>query len=194
MDIKKLKKAYHSGKLSQYLDEMLASGEKIDKKEIEKHLEAFEKKRNETIKDFKKYIDKEAVPTVDVLYKDTATKEEKEAYKKQSAYAIERAKNILMTVAKKIATKQDINVQSFNDYGHELTGITYFLDQDVVFKKRAWKVDQMRIMEMFNCSRKEAEDHSMISQSYTDYKNAYNLRHSVENFIVNARKEMSAFR
>ena len=33
-----------------------------------------------------------------------------------------------------------------------------------------------------------------ITNEYVEYKNAYNLREEVENFIVNARKEVSRYR
>ena len=194
MDIKKLKKAYHTGKLAGFLDDMLASGEKIDKEEIEKHLKKFEAERDKTIKDFKKYINKEIVPTVDVLFNDKATKEQKKEYIEQRDYAVRRVKQILITVAKRIAIKQDIQLQKFNDYAHEMTGLSYFLDQDVVYKKRAWKIKQMRIMEDYNCSRKEAEDYSFMTDEYVEYKNAYNLKEEVENFIINARREMNTIR
>jgi hypothetical protein len=99
-----------------------------------------------------------------------------------------------MDTARAISTKSDINVEQFSSYAHELTGLTYFLDQDEVFKKRTWKIRQMEIMEDYRCSRKEAEDHSMITNEYVDYKNSYNLRQEVENFIINARKEVGRYR
>ena len=194
MDIKKLKKAYHTGKLSMFLDDLLAKGEKIDKEEIEKHLKEFEKEKEKVAKEFKRYIDKEIVPTVDVLFDEKASEEQKKEYTKQRDYSVERAKGILIGVAKKIATKQDIKLQNFNDYAHELTGLSYFLDQDIVFKKREWKVRQMKIMEQYGCSRKEAEDYSIMTTEYVDYKNASNLRKEVENFIINARRVMSMLR
>lgn len=194
MNEKKLKKAYYEGKLSQFLDEMMANGEELNKDEIEKHLVQFQEERNKNLKEFQRYIDQESTPTVDVLFDKDSDPAKKDEWIKNRDYAIARATKILMDTARAIATKSDIDVQKFSDYAHELTGLTYFLDQDVVFKKRTWKIRQMEIMEDYRCSRKEAEDHSMITNEYVDYKNAYNLREEVENFIVNSRKEVSRYR
>lgn len=194
MDVKKLKKAYFEGKLTQFLDEMMASGEDLNKEEIEAHLTKFQEEREKNIKEFKRYIDQESTPTVDVLFDKDSDPAKRDEWIKNRDYAIARATKILMDTARAIATKSDIDVQKFSDYAHELTGLTYFLDQDVVFKKRTWKIRQMEIMEDYRCSRKEAEDHSMITNEYVDYKNAYNLREEIENFIVNSRKEVSRYR
>ena len=194
LDPQKLKKAYYDGKLSQFLDEMMANGDEINKEEIESHLEEFQKERDKNLKEFKRYIDQESIPTVDVLFDKNSDPAQKEEWVKNRDYAIARASRILMDTARSIAQKQDIDVQKFSDYAHELTGLTYFLDQDVVFKKRTWKIRQMEIMEDYRCSRKEAEDHSMITNEYVEYKNAYNLREETENFIINARKEVSRYR
>lgn len=194
MDAKKLKKAYFDGKLTQFLDEMMASGEDLNKEEIEAHLTKFQEEREKNIKEFKRYIDQESAPTVDVLFDKDSDPAKRDEWIKNRDYAIARATKILMDTARAIATKSDIDVQKFSDYAHELTGLTYFLDQDVVFKKRTWKIRQMEIMEDYRCSRKEAEDHSMITNEYVDYKNAYNLREEIENFIVNSRKEVSRYR
>jgi hypothetical protein len=194
LDPQKLKKAYYDGKLSQFLDEMMANGDEINKEEIESHLEEFQKERDKNLKEFKRYIDQESIPTVDVLFDKNSDPAQKEEWVKNRDYAIARASRILMDTARSIAQKQDIDVQKFSDYSHELTGLTYFLDQDVVFKKRTWKIRQMEIMEDYRCSRKEAEDHSMITNEYVEYKNAYNLREETENFIINARKEVSRYR
>jgi len=192
--VKQLKKAYYEGKLTQFLDEMMANGEEINKEEIESHLTKFQEEREKNIKEFKRYIDQESTPTVDVLFDKDSDPAKRDEWIKNRDYAIARATKILMDTARAIATKSDIDVQKFSDYAHELTGLTYFLDQDSVFKKRTWKIRQMEIMEDYRCSRKEAEDHSMITNEYVDYKNAYNLREEVENFIVNSRKEVSRYR
>lgn len=194
MNVKKLKKAYYEGKLAQFLDEMMASDEEINKEELEGHLQKFQEERDKNIKEFKRYIDQESTPTVDVLFDKDSDPAKRDEWIKNRDYAVARATKILMDTARAIATKSDIDVQKFSDYAHELTGLTYFLDQDVVFKKRTWKIRQMEIMEDYRCSRKEAEDHSMITNEYVDYKNAYNLREEVENFIVNSRKEVSRYR
>ena len=194
MNEKKLKKAYYEGKLTQFLDEMMANGEELNKKEIEGHLTKFQEEREKNIKEFKRYIDQESTPTVEVLFDKDSDPAKKDEWIKNRDYAVARATKILMDTARAIATKSDIDVQKFSDYAHELTGLTYFLDQDVVFKKRTWKIRQMEIMEDYRCSRKEAEDHSMITNEYVEYKNAYNLREEVENFIVNSRKEVGRYR
>jgi len=194
LDPKKLKKAYYEGKLMQFFDEMLADGQEINKEEIESYLTKFQGEREKNIKEFKTYIDQESIPSVDVLFDKDSDPAKKEEWIKNRDYAIARASKILMDTARAIATKSDINVEQFSSYAHELTGLTYFLDQDEVFKKRTWKIRQMEIMEDYRCSRKEAEDHSMITNEYVDYKNSYNLRQEVENFIINARKEVGRYR
>ncbi len=191
--IKKLKKAYYEGKLSQFLDGMLARGEKIDQEVITELLTGFEEERKKMIAQFEKYLVKEETPSVDVLFDKNSDPAQKEAWIKGRNHAIDRAKNILKATFQAVSRKEDIDVQKFSDYAHELTALTYFLDQDVVYKKRNWKIRQMELMEDYRCSRKEAEDHSMITNEYVEYKNAYNLREEVENFIINARKELARF-
>ena len=194
LDPKKLKKAYYDGKLQQFFDEMLANDEEINKEEIESYLTKYQAEREKNIKEFKTYIDQEVIPSVEVLFDKDSDPARKEEWIKNRDYAIARSSKILMDTARAIATKSDINVEQFSSYAHELTGLTYFLDQDEVFKKRTWKIRQMEIMEDYRCSRKEAEDHSMITNEYVDYKNSYNLRQEVENFIINARKEVGRYR
>lgn len=194
LDPKKLKKAYYDGKLMQFFDEMLANGEEIDKVEIESYLTKYQAEREKNIKEFKTYIDQESIPSVDVLFDKDSDPSQKEEWLKNRDYAIARASKILMDTARAIATKSDINVEQFSLFAHELTGLTYFLDQDVVFKQRSWKIRQMELMEDYRCSRKEAEDHSMITNEYMEYKNSYNLRQEVENLIINARKEVGRYR
>jgi hypothetical protein len=194
LEPKKLKKAYYDGKLQQFFDEMLANDEEINKEEIESYLTKYQAEREKNIKEFKTYIDQETIPSVEVLFDKDSDPARKEEWIKNRDYAIARASKILMDTARAIATKSDINVEQFSSYAHELTGLTYFLDQDEVFKKRTWKIRQMEIMEDYRCSRKESEDHSMITNEYVDYKNSYNLRQEVENFIINARKEVGRYR
>lgn len=194
LDPQKLKKAYYDGKLMKFFDEMLANGEEIKKEEIDGYLTQFQKEREKNIKLFKTYIDQEEIPSVDVLFDKDSDPSKKEEWIKNKNYAIARASKILMDTARALATKSDINVEQFSSHAHELTGLTYFLDQDEVFKQRTWKIRQMEIMEEYRCSRKEAEDHSMITNEYVDYKNSYNLRQEVENFIINARKEVGRYR
>mgnify|MGYP000213901941 CR=1 FL=1 len=188
---KKLKKAYFEGKLVQYLNDLLAKGEAIDSEEIIAHLEKFKEERADIIADFKEYLDSEELPSIEVLYDKDADPASVEEWKNNRDYAIRRAISILKDTARAIAQRQNIDVNSFSDFAHELTGLTYFLDQDVVFKKREWKVKQIYLMDKYRCSRKEAEDYSYATDEYVSYKNAYNLRQEVENFIVNSRKEFS---
>lgn len=194
MDAKKLKKAFFDGKLTQFLNEMLANGEEVDKDEIVKHLEKFKAEQEKTVGEFRQYLDNDEVPTVEVLFNRDEDPAKVEEWIKQRDYSVKRAIKILQDTARSIAQRSDIDAQKFSDCVHELTGLTYFLDQDVVFKKRAWKIRQMELMEDYRCSRKEAEDYSFATNEYVEYQNSYNLRQEVENFIVNGRREMSQYR
>lgn len=193
LDVEKLKKAFFEGKLTQFLNEMLANGEDIDKDEVVGHLESFKAEQEKTVAEFKQYIDNDEVPTVEVLFNRDEDPAKVAEWIERRDYSVKRSIKILQDTARAIATRSDIDTQKFSDYAHELTGLTYFLDQDVVFKKRAWKVRQMELMEDYRCSRKEAEDYSFATNEYVEYQNAYNLRQEVENFIVNSRKELSRY-
>lgn len=191
MDVKKLKKAYFDGKVVHFLNDLLSKGEEINNEEIIAHLEKFKAERDDVIADFKEYIDSEDVPSVSILYDEQADQSKVDEWIKNRDYAVRRSVSVLKDTARAIAQKQNIDVNQFSDFAHELTGLTYFLDQDVVFKKREWKVKQIALMEKYRCSRKEAEDYSYATNEYVEYKNAYNLRQEVENFIVNSRKEIT---
>lgn len=194
-DRENIRKHYYQGKVSEYMDKRCAKGEITEEeaKSIFSYLEELEKERKKLQSISKKFdlIGQVDLPSVQEIMSIDGGKHKKileweEEMKKKYTEVQKMFQEI-----KKVDNSS--NVDKYLDWGFELTRQQYFLDNYRVWKDQLYRAKIVEFIDLYKCSRAEAEERAKLSEEYRDYKKAVLHRDLVEEVIMLCKKKHSKF-
>lgn len=188
----KLRKAYFSGQLPDYLDKLLANGAtEEDIKALEPELEKLQEERERVRQRVTTYEIKEdlALPGVDKLMTlSDAQKSALERWEEERRVDYQKAQQ-LFAQAKNGDTVG--NKDFYLDLGFELVQIHYNMDHYQIWKEQLYHAMIIKIMDGYGCSRREAEDRSKLTHEYREYKKAKRMSERIDDIVLLCKKKAS---
>lgn len=186
----KIRKAFFSGKLKEFLNKIQAENEltEEDVKELGEYLKTLKNADEDFIERLQdvfggKIIDEKVLPSVEELGGEIKeiSNEWREKQNKALAY-IERVSELI---------KEGKNI-NWGDLSIKLILMQTTLDQIRVYSDQQYHARIIDIIDNCGTSRKEAEDRARLTPQYRDYKNAVLLRDRIEQLIINTRHNEQA--
>lgn len=177
-----IRKAYFSGKLNKFLDDISAEGieNESDLQLLETLLPELEKEKKENEKKSARHYGEIDPPSADELF--AISNEQKEKIKvwlSETKEELRQANTVIKEINSSVKSKRFIAKDEFLAWGFELLSMVGLIDNYIIITEQLYRKRLTDLIDDFGMSRAEAEERARLTEEYKEYKRAVAMKENI---------------